>query len=453
MTLIPVSTKGTEKSTTSDRSSLIVSEPMAMSALLYTTCRGQKHEQEANAIMPVSISDCLFFFFDSSQRFISRWDPDTSTPWPFAHPWTWEHEGNQWFGAVQLLNTCLFVNLFSIQNEPGPHLLPATITQNLKTAVSADCTSEMLIYIRHGTSALLSKSAENWSEVERNPPISPHIHTHHPLIFNVAKPVDYLIKEWQTLEQLIKRQKLVGENKKNHVWPFACENRFDSQLWPVVKLQMIGALGEQWSCFRTRDWWRLARSLWENVRNSGELQWSSSHCIDLSACVSTVCALMFVHLVHCYFSACSCMSFLDGSSWTIWPRKHLRGGCLTLCECACVGKNVSLQSNTRCGSNQSRRTASLHFKSLCQDICVFSCVCDKWQLSNCEQLKSGWNLHGDWYDSWRLLRNLLHTSMTEAVEAQPHAHTPFSHEHKCRWLRTRFSLRQTSKTTSIHTST
>lgn len=40
ITLIPVSTKGTEKSTTSDLSSLIVSEPMAMSARLYTTCSG-----------------------------------------------------------------------------------------------------------------------------------------------------------------------------------------------------------------------------------------------------------------------------------------------------------------------------------------------------------------------------------------------------------------------------
>lgn len=33
MTLIPVSTKGTEKSTTSERSSLMVSEPTAMTAL------------------------------------------------------------------------------------------------------------------------------------------------------------------------------------------------------------------------------------------------------------------------------------------------------------------------------------------------------------------------------------------------------------------------------------
>lgn len=42
MTLIPVSTKGTEKSTTSDLSSLIVSEPMAMSARLYTTYNGHE---------------------------------------------------------------------------------------------------------------------------------------------------------------------------------------------------------------------------------------------------------------------------------------------------------------------------------------------------------------------------------------------------------------------------
>lgn len=41
ITLMPVSTKGTEKSTTSDLSSLIVSEPMAMSARLYTTCSGR----------------------------------------------------------------------------------------------------------------------------------------------------------------------------------------------------------------------------------------------------------------------------------------------------------------------------------------------------------------------------------------------------------------------------
>lgn len=39
MTLMPVSTKGTENSTTSDRSSFMVREPMAMSALLDTTCQ------------------------------------------------------------------------------------------------------------------------------------------------------------------------------------------------------------------------------------------------------------------------------------------------------------------------------------------------------------------------------------------------------------------------------
>ena len=37
MTLIPVSTNGTEKSTTSERSSLMVREPTAMTARWYTT--------------------------------------------------------------------------------------------------------------------------------------------------------------------------------------------------------------------------------------------------------------------------------------------------------------------------------------------------------------------------------------------------------------------------------
>lgn len=39
MTLIPVSIKGTEKSMTSDLSSLMVSEPTAMWAFFNTTCR------------------------------------------------------------------------------------------------------------------------------------------------------------------------------------------------------------------------------------------------------------------------------------------------------------------------------------------------------------------------------------------------------------------------------
>ena len=37
MTLIPVSTKGTEKSMTSDLSSLMVKDPTAITAFLYTT--------------------------------------------------------------------------------------------------------------------------------------------------------------------------------------------------------------------------------------------------------------------------------------------------------------------------------------------------------------------------------------------------------------------------------
>lgn len=264
---------------------------------------------------------------------------------PFVHPWTWEREGNRRFGAVQLLNTCLFVNLFSIQNEPGPHLLPATIKQNLKTAVSADCTSEMLIYIRHGTSALLSKSAENWSEAERKDP--PHHHHHHPLLFsNVAKSVDYLIKEWQALEQLIKKTK-ISWRKQKYVEPFyfACENRFDSQLWPLVKLQMIGALKRRGTVLEhvTDGVWQVPSG--RKLENSGELQQSSSSRIDLSVCVSTVCvhACLSVFFIFFFLPAFP-VSFLDGSSWPIWPRKYQRltptsqGVFDSVCVCLCEEK-------------------------------------------------------------------------------------------------------------------
>lgn len=46
MTLMPVSTNGTENSTTSDLSSLMVREPMAMSALLDTTWKTWRLELE-----------------------------------------------------------------------------------------------------------------------------------------------------------------------------------------------------------------------------------------------------------------------------------------------------------------------------------------------------------------------------------------------------------------------
>lgn len=53
MTLMPVSTKGTENSTTSDLSSFIVREPIAMSALLDTTCKTSYRslgDSEANKV-------------------------------------------------------------------------------------------------------------------------------------------------------------------------------------------------------------------------------------------------------------------------------------------------------------------------------------------------------------------------------------------------------------------
>lgn len=48
MTLIPVSTNGTEKSMISERSSLIVSEPMAMSARRYTTWETKERGETEN---------------------------------------------------------------------------------------------------------------------------------------------------------------------------------------------------------------------------------------------------------------------------------------------------------------------------------------------------------------------------------------------------------------------
>lgn len=49
-------------------------------------------------------------------------------------------------------------------------LLPAATRKNLETAVCADSTSEMLIYIRHGTSTPQSKSAEKLNEAESDAP-------------------------------------------------------------------------------------------------------------------------------------------------------------------------------------------------------------------------------------------------------------------------------------------
>lgn len=47
MTLMPVSMKGTEKSMTSDLSSLMVREPTAMCAFLSTTCSAGENKRES----------------------------------------------------------------------------------------------------------------------------------------------------------------------------------------------------------------------------------------------------------------------------------------------------------------------------------------------------------------------------------------------------------------------
>lgn len=116
MTLIPVSTNGTEKSTTSDLSSLIVSEPMAMSARLYTTWKGQQQQWERNLIMANSCncSQQTKPIFHSPPPFFSpsktlHLDPLYSQAW-----------GEWVFQRNTIIEHAFPVHLFSIQNERGP---------------------------------------------------------------------------------------------------------------------------------------------------------------------------------------------------------------------------------------------------------------------------------------------------------------------------------------------
>lgn len=63
MTLMPVSTNGTEKSMISERSSLIVREPMAMSARLYTTWESKdtssKTEHRVKQSDTLTVGSCV----------------------------------------------------------------------------------------------------------------------------------------------------------------------------------------------------------------------------------------------------------------------------------------------------------------------------------------------------------------------------------------------------------
>lgn len=113
------------------------------------------------------------------------------------------------------------VHLFSIQIELRP-TLPAAIE---KTAVSADSTSEMLIYIRHGTSTPQCKSAEKLNEAESNAPS--------PQLCQISGLPDQRIAAFGTSDQ-----KTDSLKKNKCAWPFACENRIEKKktLWPAFKI-------------------------------------------------------------------------------------------------------------------------------------------------------------------------------------------------------------------------
>lgn len=116
MTLIPVSTNGTEKSTTSDLSSLIVSEPMAMSARLYTTWKGQQQQWERNLIMANSCncSQQTKPIFHSPPPFFPQVRPCILTLC------TAKHEGSECFSAVQLLNMRFLCISLAYRMSGGP---------------------------------------------------------------------------------------------------------------------------------------------------------------------------------------------------------------------------------------------------------------------------------------------------------------------------------------------
>lgn len=164
--------------------------------------------------------------------------------------------------------------------------------------MSADCTSEMLIYIRHGTSALQSKSAEKLSEAESKAPS--------PQLCQVSGLPDQRMAGFGTSDQKtdisLRKQNLLGLLHVKIDSTDSSGPRSSYNWW---------SRRAQWNCFETRDNWCLASSLWDKDRNSGAPQWNSSPRIDLSMCVSTsaclsICVCLFL------FSPSIIVSFLMG---------------------------------------------------------------------------------------------------------------------------------------------
>lgn len=186
----------------------------------------------------------------------------------------------------------------------------------------------MLIYIRHGTSALQSKSAEKWSEAEKA--------KHPPL--NFAKSLDYLIKEWQALEHLIKRQTLVLENKNSlgllHV-------KIDS-----TDSSGPGS-GYKWWCRWGRESFGTRDSVWR-VPSGTKIETAGR--FNDTAAPGSISACVWACLFECASASIS-VSFLmgDHEPQRALLRKYqgliatIQGG---VWQCVCLCLYVSLQINT-----------------------------------------------------------------------------------------------------------
>lgn len=132
---------------------------------------------------------------------------------------------------------------------------------------------------------------------------------HPPL--NSAKSLDYLIKEWQALENLIKTQTFVWENR-------ICLGVYvPKQIWqtaPALPQVINDKAGEHSGpVLETCDNWCLSSSLWDKDRNSGALQQNNNPRIDLSMCAS-MCACFSLYVYLFFF----CFFLLPESSRLSW---------------------------------------------------------------------------------------------------------------------------------------
>lgn len=109
------------------------------------------------------------------------------------------------------------VHVFSIQNELTPPIFRRH-GGSLKTAASADSTSEMLIYIRHGISTLGYKSAEKLNKAESDAPS--------PRLCRVSGLPDQRIAAFGKSDQktgiCLEGGKKQKNKKKLFAWPSAC---------------------------------------------------------------------------------------------------------------------------------------------------------------------------------------------------------------------------------------